>query len=161
MCSSLTSVTIPESVTSVGYQMFYGCGALRSISLSNSAFGAFLAMKVGEFKKSVLEQNIWRALDPSWQGKFFLARRCKSLNKAYLTCVTDDMAAPLGEAILKQLDGNASARECSGAADYMTLFCGKVPEDLLRRLYCAIKAEKNGKKAAAAVEESKELTAIL
>lgn len=160
-CGSLTSVTIPTGVTSIGYRMFFGCGSLQSIQLSDSAFRAILTMKDGEFKESILEQNVWCALEPSWQAKFFLARQSKSLTEAYLNCIRDDMVAPMGEAILEQLGGKASAKECSGAADFMTLFCGKASEDLLRRLYSAIKAEKNGKKAAAAVEESRELMTIL
>lgn len=28
-CSSLTSITIPESVTSIGNSAFYGCSSLR------------------------------------------------------------------------------------------------------------------------------------
>ena len=35
-CSSLTSVTIPNSVTSIGEQAFYGCSGLTSVTLPNS-----------------------------------------------------------------------------------------------------------------------------
>ena len=44
-CSGLTSVTIPESVTTIGYYAFAGCSSLPSISLPNSVeyieIGAF------------------------------------------------------------------------------------------------------------------------
>lgn len=35
-CSNLTSITIPDSVTSIGHTAFQGCYALESITLSNS-----------------------------------------------------------------------------------------------------------------------------
>lgn len=34
-CSSLTSVTIPDSVTVIGYQAFYGCDNLTSVTMGN------------------------------------------------------------------------------------------------------------------------------
>ena len=36
MCSGLTSVTVPNSVTSIGYSAFNGCGGLSSVVLGNS-----------------------------------------------------------------------------------------------------------------------------
>ena len=36
ICLSLTSITIPESVTSIGERAFYSCGALTSISIPES-----------------------------------------------------------------------------------------------------------------------------
>ena len=35
-CSSLTSITIPSSVTSIGERAFYGCSSLASITIPNS-----------------------------------------------------------------------------------------------------------------------------
>ena len=35
-CSSLTSVTIPDSVTSIGYQAFSGCSNLESVTIPDS-----------------------------------------------------------------------------------------------------------------------------
>ena len=35
-CSGLTSVTIPNSVTSIGYEAFYGCSGLTSVTIPNS-----------------------------------------------------------------------------------------------------------------------------
>ena len=35
-CSSLTSITIPDSVTSVGYSAFYNCSSLTSITIPDS-----------------------------------------------------------------------------------------------------------------------------
>ncbi|MDY4745265.1 MAG: leucine-rich repeat domain-containing protein, partial [Bacteroidaceae bacterium] len=35
-CSGLTSVTIPNSVTSIGIHAFYGCSGLTSVTIPNS-----------------------------------------------------------------------------------------------------------------------------
>jgi hypothetical protein len=44
-CSSLTEITIPESVTSIGYFAFYGCNSLTEITIPGSVasiyYGAF------------------------------------------------------------------------------------------------------------------------
>ena len=44
-CYSLTSVTIPNSVTSIGERAFYGCSGLTSVTIPNSVtsigYGAF------------------------------------------------------------------------------------------------------------------------
>jgi hypothetical protein len=46
-CTSLTSVTIPNSVTSIGNYAFYGCSSLPSLTIPNSetsiSFGAFIS----------------------------------------------------------------------------------------------------------------------
>ncbi|MBQ9679044.1 MAG: leucine-rich repeat protein [Prevotella sp.] len=47
MCSGLTSIEIPNNVTSIGNLAFYGCSALTSVTIPNSVtskkhnFGVF------------------------------------------------------------------------------------------------------------------------
>ena len=46
-CSSLTSITIPNSVTSVGSSCFKGCSSLTSITIPNSVTSLGLECFVG------------------------------------------------------------------------------------------------------------------
>lgn len=45
-CSSLTSITIPSSVTSLGENCFHGCSSLTSITIPSSvtSLGGFVSM---------------------------------------------------------------------------------------------------------------------
>ena len=48
-CSSLTSVTIPNSVTSIGYKAFYGCsenGEMVAEILQMTNFGSNLSCRL-------------------------------------------------------------------------------------------------------------------
>ena len=50
-CSSLTSITIPESVTSIGYQAFDGCTSLMSVTVNTNIdrFASIFGTQVTEY----------------------------------------------------------------------------------------------------------------
>ena len=65
-CSSLTSITIPNSVTSIGYGVFYNCSSLTSITIPNSVtrieeamFGGCYALASITIPNSVTSIGDW------------------------------------------------------------------------------------------------------
>ena len=70
-CSGLTSVTIGEGVTSIGEYAFYGCSGLTSViipdsvtSIGERAFGECLGLTSVTFEGTVEE---WNAIE-KWYG---------------------------------------------------------------------------------------------
>ena len=87
-CSSLTSITIPNSVTSIGDLAFSGCSSLTSIIIPNSVTevggGVFCACE--NLKSVVLSENMISLPDyyeyKEWNGSFYnlgFFERCSSL----------------------------------------------------------------------------------
>ena len=57
-CSALQSVTIPDSVTSIGSYAFYGCRALRNVTVGKSVMSigneAFKNVHLSKYLRKVL-----------------------------------------------------------------------------------------------------------
>ena len=71
-CTGLTSVTIPDSVTSIGSQAFYGCTGLTNVtipdsvtSIGSSAFGNFTNLTV-----TIQTDKIQTTSNNNWSGIF-------------------------------------------------------------------------------------------
>ena len=184
-CSALKSITLPESVTSIGDRAFEGCNKLEKLTVSKKLkslgkdpfgstlpkglvgeMGSFLhALTDGSIKQYILagraKTKVWAKLPETVKADIFLSRQGKSLTAAYLDCIGEDGVAPLGEALLDKLKGELSSKECNALLSYMTMFSAKAPDELLNRLFRALKAQKNGKKAVEAIESNAELTTLI
>ncbi|MBR4335835.1 MAG: leucine-rich repeat protein [Clostridia bacterium] len=86
-CSSLTSVTIPDSVTSIGEYTFYNCSSLTSITIPDSvmSIGQFAFVGCNGLKSITIPDSVTSIGDRAFQA-------CKSLMSVYIT----DLAAWCG-----------------------------------------------------------------
>ena len=113
-CSSLTSITIPNSVTSIGSRAFYGCSSLTSITIPNSVTSIGYQAFYGSGLKSVHLPNVNNI------GTYIFAN-CSNLTKVSLNCKRVDnffdgnknvSEIILGENVLGILDNALNG--CSG-----------------------------------------------
>ena len=171
-CKNLQSITLPESVTSVGYYAF-DCEHLKKLEMNHCkaklkdyVFGASLpkglAAQIPELypymadnalKQYVLTKETWQMLDHAVQAAIFLTRQSKAVTPAYLDCMGKEQLEPLGNAVLERINGaKPSVKDCNTAAKYMTMFHGQAPVTILNQLYARLKECKNSAKAIKTVE---------
>ena len=73
-CKSLTSITIPNSVTSIGNSAFFGCESLTSITIHNSVMS--IGVRAFSLCKSLISITIPNSVTSIGKGTFL---RCESL----------------------------------------------------------------------------------
>lgn len=69
-CSSLTSVTIPNSITTIGNSAFYGCSNLTSVTLSDrvTAIGNFTFANCSSLTNITIPDNVMTLNTPIFYG---------------------------------------------------------------------------------------------
>ena len=177
-CKSLTSVTIGNGVTSIGDLAFQGCKKLKHIAIKGNkqiikeaAFDyGFLCsfdktvedwhlhLTDGALKRYILADR-WDTFNDEERALVYMNRQSKTLEKSYLKVIKDPER--LGEAILEKMQENASATECSAAANLMICYYADVSPELLKRMYERLRSLKNGKKALQKINECNDLLAVL
>ena len=181
-CTGITSMTIPKSVLSVGQGIFAFCDNLNrldfhsNVLLKNHIFGMDssipkgLILQIGELyhkmddsalKQYVLIPTVWNQLDGDLQTEIFLNRSNKPLHSSYEKCISAEQVKNIADAILKQSEKKCSAKDCMLWVTFMSMFCQKLSEDVLKTLYENLKLQKNNAKALKAIEEDFLLSEIL
>lgn len=184
-CINLTSILIQGADTCFGEWTFYGCKNIKYIkipdklkSLGKDPFGyefpkgllteidsilqsILKGMTDSALKTSLLLPELWDELTMETKIEIYFLRQSKTLQDAYWTCIDEQAAEQIGQRLLEQLTGNASARECNIAAAFMTSFYEMVSTDKLRGLYEHLKTEKHGVKAFKSLEEKAVIKVIL
>ncbi|MBR4879613.1 MAG: DUF4132 domain-containing protein, partial [Clostridia bacterium] len=172
-CESLEHITIPASVCEIYYDAFAGCKSLKTLEILNpdlkiedDIFGdemppellkncpqLYTLMKDAILKKYVLKKEIWQSLPVELQCEIYIAKQGKTLVSQYPECI-GEQAVPLGEEIMKKLEGKASVKECNIAATFMAQFFLQLPHELLKNMYTALENAKNGKKALQTLQDN-------
>ncbi len=177
-CGSLTSIIIPNSVTSIGDSAFGECIKLMQISvphpdckIGKSPFGErfpvglalcvkdwYMRFTDGDLKKYVLNESVWSKLDSDLQAEIYMDRQSKALLASYMKIIKEPDV--FGEAILSRISEKASAKGCNCAAGFLSAFGETAASDqIVRRLYEALKPLKAAKKALKTIEENAALMA--
>ena len=171
-CKKLERIDIPESVTSIGAYSFEHCQNLQkfaplspSCKLGKNIFGSefpqgllgeigeiYPCLTDGSLKNYVLCKETWGTLAPALKCEIFLKRQGKPLLAPYQACIGPEDAAQIGKAILDVLSGKPGTKDCTTAANFMTLCCGVAAPSLLQALYAKLKELKAAQKAIQTIE---------
>ena len=179
-CESLEHVTIPASVVEIHVDAFDGCTSLKTIEflnpdikLEDDVFGdemppelmkncpeIYTHMKDAAIRRYILKKNIWQSIPVEIQCEIYTAKQGKTLVPMYPECIGDQVV-PLGEEIMRKLEGKASVKECNIAATFMAQFFLQLPQELLKNMYTALENAKNGKKALQTLTDNTALMAAI
>ena len=180
-CQSLRSITIPERVTSIGWHTFKDCNSLSSFDLKSSKckiedglFGdefpaglipeiqtLYQAMTVGAISRYVLVRDVWDVLLPELQYDIYMSKQGKSLKYSYQKCVDEKQVAYIAGRMLEEFDPKAQSAVFAAVSIFMTSFSTKIPNDLLVKLYEALKSVKKAGKAMQVVEADQMLMELI
>ena len=180
-CESLQSVVIPDSVTSIGKEAFGGCPALQSlrlpadVELGTGVFGNVLPrgllpqvsalwklMTDGALKQYILsDDQAWNNLTTKERRELVSLRQSKMLLPAYRERITAEDADIICGTLTQRLTEESTAKECTSAVNFLTIFPGIVSAEKLRELYEKLKTLKAAKKAVATVKKDAHLMSVL
>ena len=88
-CSGLTSVTIPNSVTQIGIRTFYGCSGLTSVSIPNSvtSIGDVAFQSCSSLTSPVYNAHVFAYLPTSYSGAYTIHDGIESIaGGAFFDC---------------------------------------------------------------------------
>ena len=176
-CSSLSELVIPEGVTEIGENTFGNCENLNelTIPISLKKMGAnvfgdklpeglihhvksiFPLLSDSMLKQYVLCESVWNALPVDVRADIFLSRQGKSLSAAYINVITADQVDDLANEIIERLTEKASAKTCNAVYSFVSTFYAKATRNILKKMYEALKNQKNGAKALTAIDSDPEL----
>ena len=167
-CTGLTSITIPEGVTEIYSYTFYGCSDLRLVTLGNGiariAEDAFKRISnkakfltpngLPNADERTIEQVIvpnWKKFDPALIAWFFINGHSKSFLDQYSKFDGRPLEI-VGMAIPGAFGNNPSAKQCTAAADFISMFYTKIDGAILRSIMSVIRSSKNGRNAFEAIK---------
>ena len=90
-CSSLTSITIPNSVTSIGNNTFAGCTSLTAINIPNSitSIGNAAFAECSSLTSPVYNAHCFAYLPPSFEGAYIIPEGIKQITGcAFYNCIS-------------------------------------------------------------------------
>ena len=142
---NLTSVTIPESVTIIDSSAFEGC------EKQVVEFAHGISHLTDDTLKEFVIPN-WKIIKPRSIAELFVTKHSKPMLKLYAAFSGKELNA-VGEEISTLLGDNPSAKQCSAAGDFITMFYAEVDADILKRLFEVISSSKAGEKAVGVIKE--------